>query len=170
MSEKTTPSKMNEIFDDLSPMHPELFNLFDDQEECQIPESTPKISTIFKVSTLFTVSSSPTKDTSKKCISLPSVVSRKTHQKKNNCRVSQKKNYSLDKTRSHLPKRCGEPKAVAKKHIFRTMYRKSAYCPCGNTVQYFFHGKWTRSSNVTKLSQSNAQPQRVRKNKTMKKK
>ena len=77
-------------------------------------------------------------------------------------KLATKKNYSTDKTRTHLPKRCGDSfcskhqyyptSEEATLHIqsFDTLEKKSTYCPCGKTVQYYLDGKWWRSGNLSR--------------------
>jgi hypothetical protein len=77
--------------------------------------------------------------------------------------TSVKIKYRKKKIRTNLPKRCGSPQCTfnqyfetledAEKHLetFQTLKGRSAYCPCGCTIQYFSHGKWVRSTTLSNL-------------------
>eukprot|EP01080_Neovahlkampfia_damariscottae_P012995 gene12995-7732_t len=86
---------------------------------------------------------------------------RKQQRKKNETKISIKKNYATDKIRSNLPKRCGDETcsygqhyslevAEKKNKTFDTMADSSTYCPCGATIQYRIDNKWLRSGGLSK--------------------
>jgi hypothetical protein len=75
--------------------------------------------------------------------------------------ISIKRNFAIDKERTHLPKRCKnkncsthqhfEDVNEAKKnvHCFQAQKGKSTYCTCGSPVQYFNGTKWVSSASLT---------------------
>ena len=76
--------------------------------------------------------------------------------------IAQRKNFTNEKCRTNLPKRCGHKACKHGQHYFtveeainhmptfETTKNKNTYCPCGDTVQYFIDGKWLRSAALSK--------------------
>eukprot|EP01080_Neovahlkampfia_damariscottae_P009503 gene9503-1709_t len=95
-------------------------------------------------------------------MSLPITKQLKTRNGNGSPDLAQKKNYSVDKARTRLPKRCGDEKcqygqhyltaqeAAVKNKDFNTRKGKNTYCPCGATIQYFIDGTWMRSGQCNK--------------------